>query len=179
MPRISCHCWSQKGKTTLFGPTCTQDPAVFSVFPRFFSFFSQLSQFLPDYFGPKLFWPEAYPAQTFSNRAYAETCVSSELLRACYSCSIQSRNIHIWCMPTQLGQSSIICLGKWICSSRPKEVVMQPMMHNSVSSFKSSFEHCECRVRNSYVETCVRSSRHYCRIVIEALSSGEPFWWAV
>ena len=35
-------------------------------------------------FWAKLFRPKAYPAQTVSNRAYAETCVSSELLRACY-----------------------------------------------------------------------------------------------
>ena len=29
------------------------------------------------------FWPKAYLAQTFSNRAYPVKCVSSELLRAC------------------------------------------------------------------------------------------------
>ena len=32
----------------------------------------------------KPFWPKAYPAQTFSNRAYSVKCVSSELLRACF-----------------------------------------------------------------------------------------------
>ena len=37
------------------------------------------------YFGPKLFRPKAYPAQTFSNRAYPATWVSSELLRAFFS----------------------------------------------------------------------------------------------
>ena len=34
--------------------------------------------------GPKLFGPKAYPAQIFSTRAYPATCVSSELLRACF-----------------------------------------------------------------------------------------------
>ena len=40
------------------------------------------------YFGPKLFRPKAYPAQTFSNRAYPATDVSSELLRACLQINI-------------------------------------------------------------------------------------------
>ena len=78
-----------------------------------------------------------------------------------------------------------------------KEVVMQPLLYCFVKfqltfwklwlsyyehllnivivvqSFKWSFEHCDCRVRNRYVETCVRSRRNYGRIVIEFHSSVE------
>ena len=51
----------------------------------FISFLNiQFSENIDKKFGPKLFRPEAYPAQTFSNWAYPATCVSPELLRACY-----------------------------------------------------------------------------------------------
>ena len=46
----------------------------------------------------KLFLHKAYPAQTFSNRAYSVKCVSSELLRACFCVIFFSfcSNISIW-----------------------------------------------------------------------------------
>ena len=49
----------------------------------FFNFLSFLH--LSQFFGPKPFRSKTYPAQTFSNRVYTMTCLSSELLRACFA----------------------------------------------------------------------------------------------
>ena len=60
------------------------------------------------YFGPKLFQPKAYPAQTFSNQVYPATWVSSELLQACFSWFSISFFVvcYVWLF--------VICL-KWRC----------------------------------------------------------------
>ena len=87
MPRISCHCWSQKGKTTLFGPT-SQFFLNFSVFSQLKinkNIFSNISEKIDrNILGPNFFDLKLTRPKLFSNRAHLETCMSSELLRACF-----------------------------------------------------------------------------------------------
>ena len=100
-------------------------------------FFFKLSNSARTFFGLKLFWPKAYLAQTFSNRAYPATCVSSELLRVCLSTSA----IHIredikyyfanfvrkgGELTTQTGRRSLC---KYIKAEKPFEIVLYVILH--------------------------------------------------